>query len=116
MEGRSDDIVKIEGKRVSLLAVEEALKGLSEIEAVSATVLSGRQDRLAAAVTLSQKGRSALAELGPFRLTRQFRKALGLASEPAFIPRVWRFVDDLPSRPMGKRDRSAIADLFSENS
>ncbi len=110
--GRADRVVKIEGKRIGLLDVEQALTDLPWIEAAAVALLPGTSPRLAAAVVLTAAGRVRLTELGNFRFGRLLRQGLADTQESAGMPRHWRFVDVLPYSPMGKRQDSDILALF----
>lgn len=112
--GRADRIVKIEGKRVSLTEVEARLRALPEVADAVAVSLSGPAPRLAAVVVPSNEGRACLAEVGAFRFGRQLRRALAATQEPAGLPRHWRFLDALPSGPLGKQRHADIASLFED--
>jgi acyl-coenzyme A synthetase/AMP-(fatty) acid ligase len=112
--GRIDRIVKIEGKRVSLVEVERNLKRLPWVVDAALVPLGGERPVLAAAVTLSTEGRRELATLGKFRFERLLRRALGETQESAALPRRWRFVDRLPIDAMGKRQAVAIERLLGE--
>ena len=112
--GRADRIVKIEGKRISLADVDQALGRLPEVTAAASVVLPETPPRLAAAVVLSADGRRRLAELGGFRFGRMLRDALADTQEAAGRPRAWRFVAALPSGPMGKRRDADMIALFSK--
>lgn len=111
--GRADRIVKIDGKRVALNAVEDILNRLPEVSAAAALVLPV-ENILGAAVELSAAGRGALRRLGAFRLGRQLRRAMADRLETAGLPRRWRFVDTLPQGPMGKRKEADLRDLFTD--
>ena len=112
--GRADRIVKIEGKRVSLTEVEARLRALPEVADAVAVSLPGPAPRLAAAVVPSGEGAARLAEVGAFRFGRQLRRALAATQEPAGLPRHWRFLDALPSGPLGKQRHADIASLFED--
>ncbi|MBP2292049.1 AMP-binding protein [Azospirillum rugosum] len=112
--GRADRIVKIEGKRVSLAEVEARLRALPEVADAVAVSLPGEPPRLAAVVVPSGVGAARLAEVGAFRFGRQLRRALAATQEPAGLPRHWRFLDALPSGPLGKRRHADIASLFED--
>ncbi|HLN22605.1 MAG TPA: AMP-binding protein [Patescibacteria group bacterium] len=108
--GRADRVVKIEGKRVSLAEVEQALPALPWVAAAAAVLLPGEPSRLAAVVVPNASGVERLSELGGFRFGRLLRRALADRFEPAALPRHWRFVDALPLRAMGKlRDADLLA-------
>lgn len=113
--GRSDRIVKIEGLRVSLHEVEEILLGLPWITAAAA-VMVGDPQRLAAALVLNDRGATELSRLGRFRFGRALRSALAMRCDPSAIPRLWRYVKELPTTPMGKRRSSDIRALFDPRS
>jgi acyl-coenzyme A synthetase/AMP-(fatty) acid ligase len=111
--GRADRIVKIEGKRISLPEIEQSLTRLQWITAAAVTVLQDVPIRLAAAVVLTDAGREHLAGLGNFRFGRVLRHALSETQEAAGMPRLWRFVDQLPPQDgMGKRREGDLRALF----
>lgn len=115
LRGRADRIVKIEGKRVSLPAVEQALHALPWIATAASVVLPRVPARLAAAVVLNDMGREQLAAMGNFRFSRLLRAALAETQEAAGRPRVWRFVDALPSHgALAKRRDADIVALFED--
>lgn len=111
--GRSDRVVKIEGKRISLTELEAQIAAMAWVERAAAVVLDEGVDVLAAAVVLTGEGGQKLSEMGHFRFGRFLRRGLADRQEAAGLPRYWRFVDDLPSSTMGKRRDSDIAALFS---
>lgn len=111
--GRADRIVKIEGKRISLPEIEQSLIALPWVRHAATTVLPGPPRRLAAVVVLNEQGRERLTTLGDFRFGRLLRTALATTQEAAGMPRVWRFVDDLPSQNgLGKHRDRDIRTLF----
>ncbi len=112
--GRADRIAKIEGKRVSLTEIEQTLGQLSMIKGAAIALLPGERDRLVAVVVPSEEGQVTLSKLGSFRFGRILRNALALKHEAAGIPRLWRFVDELPAQGMGKRRDVDILALFNE--
>lgn len=112
--GRADRIAKIEGKRISLTEVERILQALPWIDTAAAVVLPGDTPRLAAAATLTEAGRDRLAQLGRFRFGRMLRQEMAATSDPAGRPRLWRFVEALPLRAMGKRVDTDILALFTQ--
>jgi acyl-coenzyme A synthetase/AMP-(fatty) acid ligase len=110
--GRADRVVKIEGNRVSLIEVEQAIARLPWASAAAAVLIPGDPGRLAAAVVLTDSGRERHAALGAFRFGRLLRSALSDRYEPASLPRLWRFVDELPGTDLGKRRDADIRALF----
>lgn len=114
LHGRADRVVKVEGKRVSLPAVEAALARLSEVREAAVVMLTGERDQLAVAVELSPEGSVLRDRLGDFRLSRLLRSRLAAELEPLGRPRCWRFVDAIPTAAMGKRPDAIVATLFNE--
>lgn len=112
LKGRADRIAKIEGKRISLDSVEQALKARPEIADAAILVQDDPRPRLAAAVVLTDAGRAELTRRGRFRLGRALRAGLAESLDPAGLPRRWRFVDSLPVGAMGKRRAADLAALF----
>ena len=110
--GRADRIVKVEGKRVDLLAIEAALMGLPWVEAAAVVAMPGLPTRLGGLLVLTVAGHERLRASGPFQFGRLLRRALSAQMEPAGLPRVWRFADALPARALGKRHDAAIVSLF----
>jgi hypothetical protein len=62
----------------------------------------------------SDEGRARLAALGKFRFGRLLRAGLADKLEPASTPRLWRFVEALPSAELGKRRDGDILKLFED--
>ncbi len=112
LKGRSDRIVKIEGKRVSLPEIERELEALPYVDDAAVILVMTPRDRLGAVVVASAAGRAKLSELGEFRFGRLLRQELSRTQEPAGLPRLWRFTDTLPISDMGKRRDSDLARLF----
>jgi 3-hydroxymyristoyl/3-hydroxydecanoyl-(acyl carrier protein) dehydratase len=109
--GRVDRIVKIEERRVSLAALEQAL-GTSPLVR-EARVLVLPDGRLAAAVILHQDGKEMLRLAGKPAVVERLRAWLRPHAEGAAIPRRWRFVDSFPQDPMGKVADAALQELLT---
>lgn len=112
--GRSDDICKIEGKRISLSAVETRLLQLPGILEAAVILLEESRPRLGAVIKLDPVGAEELAKLGTFRFGQMLRRRLADKLETASLPKKWRFVDTLPVRALGKRRAADIQALFAE--
>ncbi|WP_084419741.1 ApeI family dehydratase [Henriciella litoralis] len=113
LKGRADLITKIEGKRVSLTRVTDALLGHPAIEDALALVTQhGARERLSAIVVPSEQGRRELIERGPFRFSRELAKDLAETLESAETPKRWRFVADIPLDSQSKRSRANLTNLF----
>ena len=112
--GRADRIVKIEGARVSLPAVEAALEALPWVSAAAVTALPSLPVRLGGLLVLTADGQEQQRVLGPFQFGRLLRRSLLPVLESAGLPRHWRFAAALPVRHMGKRDDGAVAAFFAD--
>ncbi len=111
--GRLDRLVKIEGKRVSLPRIEEALRSLPELEDAAVIDLDGPRAALAAAVVLSPPAKCMLSKLGAYRYAQTLRQALNDRLEPSEKPKRWRFLESLPIDSQGKRPAGLIRSLFA---
>jgi len=112
--GRADRIAKIAGKRVALAEVEAALASLPWVESAAAVFLPPPIERLGAVLILTAEGKEKLASQGSFRFSRLLRRDLSAGLDPAAIPKLWRFVENLPHHPMGKRKSADLLALFAE--
>jgi acyl-CoA synthetase (AMP-forming)/AMP-acid ligase II len=112
--GRADRIAKIEGKRVSLARVEEALLALPGVSAAAAIDLPDRKSALGAIVELNEDGQAALKAHGAFRLSRLFRTSLAGRLEPSERPKHWRFMP-IPLDRQGKRVQSLLRARFADD-
>ena len=113
--GRADRIVKIEGKRISLDAIERALLEQPEITQAKALALHRERDEIAVAAVLSDSGTTALAEMGKARFDRLLRRRLCESIGRVALPRRWRYLHAMPQDGMGKIRLSALQALFNEH-
>ena len=110
--GRADRIVKIEERRVSLDALERALREDPEVEDVRVLVLQGQREQLAAVVV---PGDPALARAGDGArraLGQRLGARLAQGHDAVTRPRRWRLVESLPINAQGKVTQAALVALF----
>ena len=112
LHGRSDRIVKIEEKRLSLVELEQRLVSDPWIDEAHALVISKNRDVVAAVVVLSQPGTEQLQSQGRNRLIRQLRKTLGQWFEAVVLPRKWLCVNTMPLTSQDKIDRQLLISLL----
>ncbi|MFU8790276.1 MAG: AMP-binding protein [Methylobacter sp.] len=112
LHGRSDRIVKIEEKRLSLAELEQRLLAAPEIEEAYVLALSKTRDTVAAVVVLTAQGLGQLENEGRNKLIRHLRKALEPWFEAVLLPRKWLFVNTMPLSVQGKIDRELLASLL----
>ncbi|HAT33096.1 MAG TPA: AMP-binding protein [Janthinobacterium sp.] len=113
--GRSDRIVKIEEKRVSLDALEALLTAsalVAEARVLLCDPQPGRRQQLAAFAVLSAAGRAALEGEGKLALNRRLRAALGGGVEAVALPRRWRYLEAMPQDAQGKTTRAQLLALL----
>ncbi|SFG10506.1 Acyl-coenzyme A synthetase/AMP-(fatty) acid ligase [Duganella sp. CF458] len=115
--GRSDRIVKIEEKRVSLDAMEAAL--LASGHAIEARValcepVPGERQRLAAFVVPSPEGRALLEQQGKQALNARLRAVLAGVVDAVALPRRWRYLDQMPVNAQGKVTLAALLSLLGD--
>ncbi len=115
LRGRTDRIVKVEEKRVSLVEVEKRLEQLPWIKE-SAIVPMEENGRLClyAVIVLTNDGDTTQKEIGKGKFWLALRKALRDWLEPIAIPRKFRIVNEIPLNSQGKRQVAEIEKLFQE--
>lgn len=112
--GRQDRIVKIEEKRVSLTAVEQALLATPLVQEARAVVVSTPiGERVGAVLVPSGPGRDVLAQ-GRRVLSSSLKASLSASLEPMAQPRRWRFVETMPVNAQGKTPEGLLQDLFAQ--
>jgi acyl-CoA synthetase (AMP-forming)/AMP-acid ligase II len=112
LHGRSDRIVKIEEKRLSLTELEQCLLAMPIIKEAYSLVISQKRDVVAVVVALTQEGLQQLSIQGRSYLIRQLRKELERWFEPVVLPRKWLFANSIPLTPQGKVDRTLLTSLL----
>ena len=115
LRGRADRIVKIEEKRISLDAIEEALcaGGLVREARVLAVPAPGRQV-LAAFVVPTSEGQAVLDGEGRAALSSRLRGQLSAGLEAVALPRRWRYLERLPVNAQGKTTQALLLALLDE--
>ena len=75
-------------------------------------LIERRRPRIAAFIVPSVIGRSKLEEVGKLAFNRALRDTLSQAVEPVGIPRVWRYLDALPTNAQGKTTHADLIALL----
>lgn len=112
--GRSDSVVKIGERRISLTEVERHILSLGWFADVVVVFVEGRRQYLASLCVLNAKGHAVLDGITPFRRLTLLRGSLARWLDPIAIPRKWRFVAAIPVNTMGKRKQEDIMALLSD--
>jgi acyl-coenzyme A synthetase/AMP-(fatty) acid ligase len=110
--GRADNLVKIEEKRISLTQIEKLLENSAHIHQAKALGVKRGRDCVAAIAVLSESGQRTLAAQGKAALVRELRKLLAPDLDGVALPRIWRFVRELPTNQQGKTPRESLMHLL----
>lgn len=111
--GRGDRIAKIEEKRISLAAIEQALVSTPWVAEACALVVDTPIGPRIGVVAVPTPAGQAEAEGSKRALGERLRQVLAERIEPVGLPRRWRFVDALPLNPQGKVTQVLLLALFS---
>tara|TARA_R110002167_G_scaffold84254_2_gene228995 strand:+ start:2201 stop:3955 length:1755 start_codon:yes stop_codon:yes gene_type:complete len=111
--GRVDKIVKVEGKRLSLTAMDNQLFTHPLISAARSLVLQSRRVEVAAVICLSAAGLAYLETQGRKALIDTLRHHLLDHVERPLLPRRWRIVLALPCNSQGKTLQQDLLELFA---
>lgn len=115
LKGRTDRVVKIEEKRISLVEVEKRLEQLDWIEESAVIpIQDGSRLALCAVIVLSNNGQQQIEQLGKGKFWLALRKSLRAWLEPIAIPRKYRLVSEIPLNSQGKRQVAEIEKLFQD--
>lgn len=113
--GRSDRIVKIEEKRISLSAIEAALLAtplVAEASVLLCDAPAGERQKVAAFIVCSAAGQALLGADGKLALNRQLQLALAGQVEAVAVPRRWRYLERMPINAQGKTTQALLLALL----
>lgn len=114
LKGRSDSIVKIEEKRISMTEVENRLLDSGLVADVKVVAMEDRRQYLAAAIELNAIGKEKFKDSKKLDMNKFFHDYLMQYFENVVIPKKWRFLDKLPTDVQGKKHKEEIKALFME--
>ena len=114
--GRIDNIVKVEGKRVSLTAIERVLLEHDWVEQTKALTLNRKRVETAVVMQLTEYGAQQLKVMGRKSVINNIKSSLTGCFESVVLPRRWRFVEHLPYNEQGKLPMDTLRALFDEKS
>jgi acyl-coenzyme A synthetase/AMP-(fatty) acid ligase len=113
LQGRADRIAKVAEKRVSLVAMEEALVATGLLaEAKTLLVEDTLGPRLAVVGVPSDAGSALLLAQGKRALNDRLRAELLRGFERVVLPRRFRYVRELPVNTQGKATEALLSALF----
>lgn len=118
LQGRSDRIVKIEQKRVSLEALEAQLMSsplVAEARVIACPAQrsdASAREILAAFVVPTACGRAQLDAAGKGAFSKALRGLLAASTEAVVMPRRWRYLDQMPTNAQGKISQASLLALL----
>lgn len=110
--GRVDRIVKVEGKRVSLSAIENQLLEHPWVNHVKALVIERKRVETAVVIELNTFGKQQLTQLSSKHVLKLLKSTLSEFFEAVVLPRRWRFVEQMPFNQQGKLPLDELQALF----
>ncbi len=110
--GRADRIVKVEEKRVSLAAVEQALTVSGQVQEARALLLPGSRQELGVVLVPTAEAWASIEQAGRSTWLAPLRERLAAQLEATVRPRRWRLVSELPANTQGKTTQAALQALF----
>ena len=114
LQGRADDVLKFEDKRVSLNEMRTHLVSHPWVADARLLLLPGKRQQIGAVVVLRAEGRASLESEGKRALQERLREALRERYEALLLPRKWRFPEALPDNAMGKTEQARLLALFED--
>ncbi len=115
LHGRSDQIAKVEGKRISLTAMEQRLQAHSLVQEVKALVIKRQRDEVVCVIELTPNGQLLLQNIGKRSLSMRLKAFVASHFERVVLPRRWRFVEAMPVNSQGKLPIKILKAMFDEN-
>ncbi|MDR0584178.1 MAG: AMP-binding protein [Treponema sp.] len=113
LQGRSDSIVKIEEKRISLPEVEQRIMDSGLAKAVCVVPMEDKRQYLAAAIVFNDEARVKFAGKEKHEINRFWTEYLLRFFDAVLVPKKWRYIDSFPEDSMGKRRLAEIKALFT---
>ncbi|MFC7422168.1 AMP-binding protein [Iodobacter arcticus] len=110
--GRSDRIIKIEEKRISLSAMEQALLATQLLNEVRLIALAGSRLSLAVVACPNEAGWRLVDKQGKRALNQALRDALADSTDASALPRRFRYIWAMPSNAQSKTTHAALLALF----
>lgn len=111
--GRTDRVVKIAEKRVSLTEIERFMRSHDWIDQVAACVVEGERNAIGLVLVLSPEGNTTLNDYGRFSVRQSLRHYLQQRFDKVVTPKRFRYVATLPINGAGKVTQAALQQLFT---
>lgn len=111
--GRTDRIAKIEGKRISLPTLENALKKHPYVKDAYALAMESNRQYIALIIALTPEGKAILKTQGKPFINKTLKNMLSQHFERVLLPKRFRYVEKLPTNPQGKYIPHEMEKLFA---
>lgn len=119
LKGRSDSIVKIEEKRISLPEVESRIMQTGLVKETKVVAMEERRQYLAAVIVFNEDGNKKFSEGissgDKFSVNKFFHDFLMQYFENVVIPKRWRYVESIPKDVQYKIHKEDIIALFDKS-
>ncbi len=115
LKGRSDSIVKIEEKRISMTEVENRILQTNLVKDVKVIAMSDHRQYLAAVIVFNETGEEKFKNTEKFYINKYFHDFLMQYFENVVIPKKWRYIDKIPCDIQGKKRKTEIKALFNQS-
>jgi 3-hydroxymyristoyl/3-hydroxydecanoyl-(acyl carrier protein) dehydratase len=116
LHGRSDRIVKIEEKRLSLAELEQRLLAISWVAETFTLMLTKHRDIVGAVIVLTEDGVHSLKTKGRKPLIKQLRETLYQYFDAVVLPRKWLFLERMLLTTEGKIEQPVLKHLLDMDS
>ena len=112
--GRSDKVIKVGEKRISINAIELRINDHPWVVKVRALQLNKHKNRVGAVIQLTSDGSAVLIDQGKLAICRELISLLKKDIERIGWPRYWRFVSKFPINQQGKTTNQELEILFDK--
>lgn len=113
LKGRTDRVIKVEEKRISLTQMEQTMAQHRWIKDIHIVPITTTRLILGAVIVLNAEGTQALLSQGRIAVIQSLKQHLSVGFEHLAIPRRWRFVSELPINSQGKLESHLLKDLLN---
>lgn len=115
LQPRTDRVVKVMDKRISLPELEQKLEAHPMVRQAAAIVVpQGTRTHIAVALVPTAEGVDCLKHGGYQALKTTLRKHLADTTDPTLIPRRWRVLGEFPTDAQGKIRLQVLRDILQD--
>ncbi len=105
----------MEGKRSRLAEIEQrAMAHPWIIDAAAVALDDDARQYIGVVLQLNDEGQAEMKSCGRVDMNKQIKQWLREKSDPVALPRRFRYQDEIPADPQGKRQAAIIRQLFEQ--